>query len=293
MIKVILSGRLGNIFFQYAVGRQLSIKCGTSLLLDFSENYQRTDKFARTSETALRSLRIRAEIHNPIPLTVIHKLIEKTGIEVIGRRTGEFSQTGFVFNPEALQLEDGAVLRGYFQSEKYFFNIRETIRDELKPKQDLAGSDVLKYQEEMERQNSVSIHVRRTDYLKYDIHNILGLPYYARAISYFLERMEGIHFYLFSDDLQWCRRNFLDERIDFVDLEVSKRNPLPDLILMQSCKHHIISNSTYAWWGAWLDGNPEKTVLAPNRWIQTNNEGMNRRILQDIYPSQWTLIEAV
>jgi len=94
-----------------------------------------------------------------------------------------------------------------------------------------------------------------------------------------------------TDDLNVLKKS--DRLLVYEEMEESKQNPLPDLILMQSCKHHIISNSTYAWWGAWLDGNPKKTVLAPNRWIKTNDEGMNRRILQDIYPSQWTLIEAV
>jgi hypothetical protein len=290
MITVFLSGRLGNILFQYAAGRQLADRNGTSLRLDFSENYQRADRFAWKNEAALRSLSLRAEIRNPFPLTFIKKILQRAGLRTLAYIPGVFFQEGFSFNPKVLQLGDGAVLRGYFQSEKYFHPIRETIRKELRLRQEPCTPDFLAYRDRIRESNSVSLHIRRGDYLRYDVHNLLGLSYYLRAAAYYRERLENVRFYIFSDDLVWSRRNIAWEDVVFVDLRDSSRRPMESIELMRTCRNHIIANSTFSWWGAWLNDRPGKTVLAPDYWIRTSDDQRNRRILEDIYPSDWVRI---
>jgi len=291
VIKVILSGRLGNILFQYSAGRQLAIKNNTSLLLDLSENYQRDDIFAFRIQRLLQSLSIQGELFNPIPWTLIHKTVQHAGFGKVLHPKGIFQHEELFFNPRVLDLRDGCSLKGYFQSPKYFQEIAGVIKEDLRPRHSLEAPDFLEYRDKIRQTNSVSIHVRRGDYLQYPNRNLLDLWYYKRAMEYFFEREQGVQFFIFSDDITWCRQNFLFEKMNFITLRDTKRNPLADLFLMQSCKHNIISNSAYAWWGAWLNENPGNIVLAPNQWKKMNNKVMNRKILDDIYPPQWTLLE--
>ena len=117
---------------------------------------------------------------------------------------------------------------------------------------------------------AVSLHVRRGDYLQPSVWRNTGgvccLPYYKRAIAEMQRRVGGAHFYVFSDDPEWCRANLpLDETAVFVDWN-KKADSWQDMMLMSLCRHNIICNSTFSWWGAWLNNNPGKTVLAPDRW---------------------------
>ena len=118
---------------------------------------------------------------------------------------------------------------------------------------------------------AVSLHVRRGDYLKPKFWEnagcLCGVPYYRRAIAEIRRRTGEAHFYVFSDDPEWCRANLpLDETAVFVDWN-KKADSWQDMMLMSLCRHNIICNSTFSWWGAWLNNNPGKTVLAPDRWF--------------------------
>lgn len=151
----------------------------------------------------------------------------------------------FPFHYKDLDIPNTCIIDGFFQSEKYFVNSRKKILD-LFPNR--------------ERVNKVSIHIRRGDYArKHKFHNLLTFDYYQNAMKYFSNEK----FIIFSDDLEWCKKNFVGERFSFYKGE----NDLEDLFVMSSCDHNIIANSSFSWWAAWINMNKNKKVIAPKQWV--------------------------
>jgi len=174
------------------------------------------------------------------------------------------------FEPGLLQIEDG-YFKGYFQNENYFkHNWAQILHDFklLKPL-DEANAELLK---QIKQTNSVSLHVRRGDYLTAGF-KILDTDYYQKAMDYVAERVKNPHFYIFSNDFDWVRENIKSKyEQTIVDINDESRGYF-DLELMRNCKHNIIANSTFSWWGAWLNENPDKIVVSsegnnlPADWI--------------------------
>lgn len=162
--------------------------------------------------------------------------------------------------------------KGFYQSERYFAENAEEVRAAFSFRPELASAQTRELADQISKDaSSVSLHVRRGDYLKPTFWEnagcLCGLPYYKRAIAEMQRRVGGAHFYVFSDDPEWCRANLpLDETAVSVDWN-QKTDSWQDMMLMSLCRHNIICNSTFSWWGAWLNNNPEKTVLAPDRWF--------------------------
>jgi hypothetical protein len=166
---------------------------------------------------------------------------------------------------------------GYWQSEKYFKGAEQIIRNELSPTKEIA--EKLKSPIHA-AQNFISLHIRRTDYLKFSaIHPVLPVEYYERAVEAI-----GKYDYIlvFSDDIEWCRDNLRFERMIFSE----HRKEVEDLWLMSLCTHHIIANSSFSWWGAWLNNNPLKKVVAPARWFGNQLQVS----MQDIIPDNWIVL---
>ena len=161
--------------------------------------------------------------------------------------------------------------KGFYQSERYFADVADEVRSAFAFHPELASERTQALAEKIKADAlSVSLHVRRGDYLQPSVWRNTGgvccLPYYKRAIAEMRRRVDGLHFYVFSDDPEWCRAHLpLDDTAVFVDWN-KKTDSWQDMMLMSLCRHNIICNSTFSWWGAWLNGNPEKTVLAPDRW---------------------------
>ena len=161
--------------------------------------------------------------------------------------------------------------KGFYQSERYFADVAEEVREAFAFHTELASERTRRLAEQIKADAlAVSLHVRRGDYLQPSVWRNTGgvccLPYYKRAIAEMQRRVGGAHFYVFSDDPEWCRANLpLDETAVFVDWN-KKADSWQDMMLMSLCRHNIICNSTFSWWGAWLNNNPGKTVLAPDRW---------------------------
>ena len=169
-------------------------------------------------------------------------------------------------------------LTGWFQSEKYFKNIRHILLEELTLKSDsVISNDIREYLTDPE---CVSIHVRRGDYIKYNWD--LPVEYYRKAIQTIKEKFKHPRYLVFSDDINWTRKNlnftddvlFVDRTYGYTDYE--------ELILMSKCGAHVISNSTFSWWGAWLDRNEEKTVIAPAKWPSGQSV--------EIVPKEWIIV---
>lgn len=165
-----------------------------------------------------------------------------------------YEEKGFQYSPiEIPSSFDRIKLSGYFQSEKYF---DETlVREVFTPRKDL-----IRYlREKYDLNNSVSVHVRRGDYLGLqDYHPVQNMDYYQEAFSYF----QDSKFYVFSDDIDWCKNNFKGNFV-FID----KQDDYLDMFLMSLCNHHIIANSSFSWWGAWLNKNKDKRVIMPKKWF--------------------------
>jgi len=288
MIISKLTGGLGNQMFQYAVGRHLAIKNNSVLKLDISEfrNY-------KLRNYDLSWFNIQENIATFEDLSHVLFPSDKTAHKVtkyIKMKIANVQQIQYVkeqdtnFHPEILTHNDNTYLDGYWQSEKYFSDIEDIIRKEftVKSKPDPINEF---YLGEIRDCESVSVHVRRGDYVSNpttaQVHGFLGLEYYQKALSIILENTDRPHFFVFSDDPEWAEGNIkTDAPITYVKYNGAKN--YEDLRLMSACKHHIIANSSFSWWGAWLSPDREKIVIAPRRWFKSDR--LNAR---DLIPESW------
>lgn len=273
MIVSQLVGGLGNQLFQYAAGRCLAEACGAELGLDLSAftTYGLHDY-------SLQHFRIIGKAVTPdMPQYPVRVFKEANG---------------FQFDPAFNTLRDGIVLNGYWQSEKYFAAIADTIRDEFQVIHSLTGNN-LELAERISSTNSVSIHVRRGDYVSNSysdqILESLDLEYYHRSLEELCRVEDDLHCFVFSDDPTWVRTH-LRPRIPatYVSHNEASAN-YEDLRLMTLCRHNIIANSTFSWWGAWLNANKGKRVFAPTQWLSANARQL---VVKDLIPESWTRVEA-
>ena len=187
----------------------------------------------------------------------------------------------FHFDQVIIRIPDGTTLNGYFQSERYFEHCREELIEILSFK-----DSVVKRSELLIPKNGktlVSIHVRRGDYLHPNpYHPVIGLEYFDHALQHFLG--DDYHFMVFSDDTDWCRQTWgEDERFTVVDTG----NNFVDLCTMSMCDHNIITNSSFSWWGSYLNKNNEKKVIAPSGWF---GPGYATYDLSDLYTKNMIVI---
>lgn len=180
---------------------------------------------------------------------------------------------------------------GGWHSEKYFFNIRKKIlykyRFEVGREDD---AEFVRVAEEIKQKknNSVSIHVRRGDYLNskpndpFQYDGVATISYYNESIAYFKKKTESPFFYIFSNDIDWCKRNFIGSEFYFVECNIGEKS-WRDLYLMSLCKHHIIANSSFSWWGAWLSDDVSGITVRPRRFLAN-------RETKDFYPEDWITI---
>lgn len=180
---------------------------------------------------------------------------------------------------------DGYYIEGYWQCELYFSDIREKILETYRfPDFDKSQR---RWIESIQSTCSVSVHIRRGDYLKYPyLQNICTLDYYKKAMQYFRDKFQNnVMFYIFTNDFPWAEQYFTEKDCCFVKGNIGK-DSFRDMQLMSLCRHHIIANSSFSWWGAWLNQNPDKMVIAPKKWV--NNTPENEI---DIIPDNWLKID--
>jgi hypothetical protein len=266
MIKIYLKGGLGNQLFQYAYGRAESIRKNIRLVLDLSDLiyplYLRKKETPR--ELGLHHFNIQAEIYKPKSNPIIKQFVRKAYEWLVKRERG-------------------------FQNEKYFKDIIPTLRKDLTLKNPLA-TEAYKVADQITRDHhATSLHIRRGDYtideaaLQY--HGKCDEAYYLKAIDV-LTKKTGFSpsIYIFSDDIEWVMKN-----ISFPVQTTFVSNPgiadYEELYLMSICRHNIIVNSTFSWWGAWLNVNPEKIVITPSHWVLGSGVDVH-----EIIPAEWTKI---
>jgi Glycosyl transferase family 11 len=175
-------------------------------------------------------------------------------------------------------------LDGYWQSEKYFIDCSKLIRKDFTFKNELDSYN-LKLKSKIDKTNSVSIHIRRGDYVNNlntnATHGLCSIDYYIKAVNYITERIESPYFFVFSDDIEWAKKNImLNFPCQFISHNIGSKSYL-DMQLMSLCKHNVIANSSFSWWGAWLNSNDNKIVIAPRKWFAVNTD------ICDLIPSNW------
>jgi hypothetical protein len=188
--------------------------------------------------------------------------------ERLDELTGDFvyiEETRNLFHEEisCKDIDCHAYIRGYWQSWKYFQPIEQLLRSELIFQIETFPSQVKFFGKMLKETSSVSIHIRRTDYAQNPHLGILPVDYYYKAVEYFKNKNSKINFYVFSDDSSWVESVFeIPSSFEVV------RGPscIEDLYLMSCCQYNIIANSSYSWWAAWLNNNPDKLVIAPQIW---------------------------
>lgn len=264
MVVVKLSGGLGNQMFQYAAGRRLALRHRTRLVVDTShyKNYKdrgfELDCFKLAGDVLVDALP-----DQPLKPTVQNGFEDDDFVGLVGPGDGKVGR----FEPRILSAPDNTRLIGLWQSEEYFKDYSGQIRQDFSFKKPATGQNA-KLLTEIADHNAVSIHVRRGDYASYP-HSVtlgpLGADYYQKALKIIKSKVKRPVFYVFSDDPVWCKHN-LDLGHNFVVVDHNSKG-CDDMRLMSACKHHIIANSSFSWWGAWLNPDPGKIVVAPEPWF--------------------------
>ncbi len=283
MIITQLAGGLGNQMFQYALGQTLALKNHDTLKLDI-RNYTPDNTFRSYK---LKHFAITAAIATPEEIARI-----KRDWPVISRFVRAFKirilrQESVSFKPAILEKTGDQYLEGYWQSERYFQDSASVIRRDFTLKEPLGPGAATVAAQIAATAAPVSLHVRRGDYASdAKVNAMFGTcspNYYRRALKLIRERVPTAHFFVFSDDIEWVKQQ-LELGPDAVF--VSNKTTLQDyeeLYLMSLCHHHIIANSSFSWWGAWLDPRPDKIVIAPRVWFH----GTNPKMYRDIVPTSW------
>jgi hypothetical protein len=293
MIIVRLTGGLGNQLFQYALARVLAERNSSAFKIDaswFDDPKHIPRKYTLNKFNILESFATQAEIdkitwrNKSGPLKTIFNFVQENKPYF---RKKVVREKNFSFDPDMFKVPGTAYLDGYWQSEKYFSALEDIIRREFTLAVSLDKIN-LEFAQQIESSNSISIHIRRCDFIEdpetLSVHGALGLDYYSRAINYISKKDQDPRFCVFSDDYEWAKQSLkIDYPVTFVKHNNAEKD-YADLWLMSLCKHHIIANSTFSWWGAWLNTNPDKIILAPERWFA--DEEMNNHT-QDLIPETW------
>jgi hypothetical protein len=194
------------------------------------------------------------------------------------KNTHRYSETSFSYQDVVLNKDHDWDLYGYFQSERYFSHCSNAIRNYFTFRKEIAETILFSYKDVLSTEN-VSVHIRRGDYLtKPDYHTNLSVEWYDKALSFF---SPGITKIIFSDDIPWCKETLKWDNIIYTD-----GNECEDILLMSLCMNNIIANSSFSWWGAWLNENESKKVIAPVKWFGPATSADTK----DITPPTWIRI---
>ncbi len=292
MIIVNLEGGIGNQLFQYAVGRHLSILNNTSLGFDitsFESDQLRSYLLSKFNIEGILLRRDEVDHLRMRPPSFPERVFRRF-FRLPPRSTStHIKEKNRDFDPNILKLGDGVYLEGYWQSASYFSDVAGQIRDDLELR-NILSEDAERIAGRIKSTVSVSLHIRRGDYVSDAVvnkkHGTCSLDYYHRCVKRMGNWVTSPSYFVFSDDPDWVRSNFkLDYPMEIVDCN-GLDNPEFDLKLMSLCKNNIIANSSFSWWGAWLNSNPDKLVMAPSRWLRI------RRSTKDLFPEGWVIIES-
>ena len=284
MIIVKIIGGLGNQMFQYAYAKSLQTK-GYTVYLDLSafETYTLhggygLNYFFVNLQTASKEMV--AEFKRNLWLSKIKNKLNIRSSKIVKEKKLSFSS--FLYNPG-----DDKYISGYFQTERYFQSIRNILLETFCFHQPLSQYTLDIKKTILETKSTCSLHVRRGDYLSSNnikIHGVCELDYYKQAIEIMNLSIANPVYFVFSDDITWVKQNIQISNAIYIE-NPNKVLPHEDLYLMSICQNHIIANSSFSWWGAWLNQNDNKKVIAPKTWFLDK-----KRQNKDILPNHWLAI---
>lgn len=289
MIISSLLGGLGNQMFRYSVGRALSLNNNTTLRLEISRFdgkvphnvFELHRIFDCPAEIATEE-----DVHSILgwqSISGIKRIMAYPHMEAF-RRNCFIVEPHFHYWPEITNTPRDCYLEGNWQSEKYFQNVVARIRADFTFKNPLANLNA-EVAEQIGQVNAVSLHVRRGDYVKNPkntaTHGLCSLAYYWKAIHHISDRVRQPYFFIFSDDIDWVKYHLkMSSPCQYVDHNHGEES-YNDMRLMSMCQHHIIANSSFSWWGAWLNPSQEKIVISPKKWFANGND------VGDLFPHGW------
>ncbi len=280
MVIVRLVGGLGNQLFQYSFGRAFSLRNKTPLLLDIG-----AFKDYKLRPYALAHFNISANSASPDQIAQTARKVPKW---MFWKSPRFYREPHFEFDAKVKALRPPIYLDGYWQSEKYFSEFSEQLRSDLRIIAPVSSENI-EMLAQIQEENSVSMHIRRGDYLTNpaaaQVHGVLELEYYYEAMERMRTKMLNPKFFVFSDDPVWVKKNFRDTADLSFSSNPNTNKDYEDLRLMSACKSHIIANSTFSWWGAWLNPRSDKTVIAPKNWFAANAHND-----KDLIPTSWERI---
>lgn len=288
MIITKLIGGLGNQMFQYATAKALALKHNVNFKMDVSS-------LNLDSEGVYTQRKYELNVFNlPIQIATINdkaQFLNENSTKITRKikqlfpfliNTFYAAENGSQYHKAFSKYPKNTYLDGFWQSELYFKNIEATIKIDFTFNQNIINKNkdfVIK----IKSCNSISLHVRRGDYVQNSLtnqfHGLCSLDYYTNAIRYIEMKIKNIEIFVFSDDINWCKEN-LKYNLPLHFIETNDAHN--DLYLMTQCKHNVIANSSFSWWGAWLNANNEKIVIAPKQWFAKTSI-----ITQDIIPASW------
>ncbi len=280
MIIVKFIGGLGNQMFQYAFFKRLvesSKQIVKADVLGFN-NYELHNGFElenifkiSVGKANLKEINQTTDIYRNVFLRLKKRLF--------GIKLNHIKEEQYVFNE---RFKGNIYLDGYWQSEKFFPADKQEMRNSFEFKNTLTNKN-FEISEEIKAVTSISVHIRRKDYVNNKVYYQCDAQYYNKAIMYMREKIENPKFYIFSDDIQWVIDNLEFIRdVQFVNHNFGLESYV-DMQLMSLCKHNIIANSSFSWWGAWLNQNPEKIVIVPPKWYNDTEKDNNSEMI----PKPW------
>lgn len=293
MIIIKLQGGLGNQMFQFAFASILAEKNKAKVVIDGSvfARVEKTPGFTpRKFELAIFDIQYdwvsESDVISFNHLSKINKLKKKIGLNY----PRIYIEPSFGFQSDALSIKSPVYLKGYFQSYKYLVGYEDFVRRLFSfPIEilDVINKESLNI---IKNSNSIAIHIRRGDYvedpLTKQFHGICSLDYYLEALKLVASKNKDFTLVFFSDDSDWVKEQFNDLPYSKIVVEHNKgEDSWKDMLLMSCCNHNIIANSSFSWWSAWLNENPEKMVIAPKKWFQLKEVDIN-----SIIPKGWITI---
>ncbi len=290
VIIINLEGGLGNQMFQFAFANLLAQKNNASVRIDCSFFNLKEKKLGFTPRNF--ELNVFGNSYDEITPTELSSFFKLSFVNKVKKKLGLnypkiYHEKSFEFNQEVLNIKLPVYLNGYFQSYKYFEGYEEFIKELFsfpKTKIDFGTQTLFN---DLKSKKTISVHIRRGDYVNdkqtQQSHGNCSIQYYLDAFSYFEKIMDDFTLVFFSDDTDWVKTNF--ENLPYPKLFINdnqNNDSWKDMYLMTACSHHIIANSSFSWWGAWLNSNPDKIVIAPKKWFGTKNWNTST-----LLPEEW------
>lgn len=290
---IFLQGGLGNQLFQYAFYLAKKKK-GANIIYDTSLYLARSRHNGFELERIF-NIKANGRKKNLLFIVILYKMkgltkffLLKKALLILNYFHISFIEDNIPSNydPSLLDPQKGSgiyLYLGYWQTEKYFKEIRNDIQQAFTFNDGILSRNSLHMLHQIRQTNSISIHIRRGDFLSSQNISLYGgictAKYYSEAISLILKNEEDTTFFAFSDDINWVKENINIPNVIFIDFNKGK-DSWQDMFLMSNCKHNIIANSSFSWWGAWLNNNPQKRVISPSRFL-------NIGTFSEIIPSDW------